>query len=136
MSVPLRMVELEDVETMAASSASLADIESEVSGRREGEVARIEPAYPQLRVSNVGRSITIDRNGGDDRFVFSHAGRKVAELFPQRDAVEGLTEWRLTFQSRTGAILASDRGVPPIGPALFFVDVALDKGGLDEAHDD
>jgi hypothetical protein len=124
MSMPSRRVELEDAETGRASSAPFAELEPAGAGRAER-------GYPVVKVTNMGRTVTVDRTQeGGDGFVFSCRGRPVAELHAVRTEQSGLVEWRLRIPDRNGAVLASDPGFPPIAAALFFVDGALEAGAV------
>ena len=84
-----------------------------------------------MKITNLGRPITVDRVDGTERFDFAYRGEHVAELRPVPETGPGLVEWRLSFPDAHDAVLAAEPGVPPIGAALFFVDGALNRGAFE-----
>lgn len=153
MSLPERAAHLEDVATGERFSAPFVELELDAAGVRPSAIrvellnerslaateqddqsAPTSPGFPLQRVSNLGRLISVDRGEGEpDRFVFTHAGRQVAELHaPRRRARargRALVGWRLTFPSYPDVVLTAPPGEPPINPALFFVDISLSNDG-------
>ena len=108
-------------------------LESDLVNRVLAHTGHQEPLYPQQRVTNLGRRVTVDLAADPHRYVFSHRDSLVAELHPPShsggSAGGSLLGWRLTFPAGRDRMLAAPAGDPPIGAALFFVDVALrDKG--------
>jgi hypothetical protein len=86
--------------------------------------------FPQQRVTNLGRTVTVSRVEKDpDRFVFGQAGRDVATLWLEDerrpDEPWARLGWRLSFPDGTLRVLAAPADDPPVSGALFFVDVAL-----------
>jgi hypothetical protein len=120
MSVPGRKVELHDARSGAISTVPLDEIEA------DGAAAQ-GPAFPAVRITNLGRPVDIDVVPGSELYLLSYHGRRVADLRPLPATGDGLVEWRLTFPDGNEAVLASDPGVPPIGAALFFVDGVLNR---------
>jgi hypothetical protein len=93
-------------------------------------MATVHPAqrFPQQRVTNLGRRVSVDVAAEPERFVFAHRGVVVAELHHPTStgtADGSLLGWRLTFPESGDRMLAAPENEPPIGPALLFVDVAL-----------
>jgi hypothetical protein len=122
MSVPGRKVELHDAQSGEISAVPLDELEpdaasSVVSG----------PAFPVVKITNLGRPVDVDLAPGPERYVLSFHGRQVADLRPLPPTGARLVEWRLILQDGNEAVLASDPGIPPIGAALFFVDGLLNR---------
>jgi hypothetical protein len=124
MSVPGSDVDLEDSQTGQPATAPIDDLEPDGP-----DAGRSSLGFPLVRVTNMGRLVTVDVK--DDRYLFSYRGKNVAEL--RRLPGEGTVpvEWRLALPNRPEVALASHPSVPPIAPALFFVDGALESSTLD-----
>lgn len=122
MSVPGRKVELHDAQSGAISSVPLDELEPDGA-----KAAPAGPAFPVVKITNLGRPVDVDLAPGPERYVFSFHGRRVADLRPLPPTGARLVEWRLTLPDASEAVLASDPGTPPIGAALFFVDGFLNR---------
>lgn len=90
-----------------------------------------EPEFPQIRTSNFGRQITVDRSEDDDSvLVFTADGAEVAELHPPEmggpPRTDGMAEWPLRFEAYPETTVLGPPDDPPITDALFSIDVALD----------
>ena len=104
------------------------EIESDLVARTGANTGEAAQCFPQQRVTNLGCRVGVDMAAEPSRFVFSHRGGVVAELHPPSSAgtVDGsLLGWRLTFPESPDRMLAAPADDPPIGAALFFVDIAL-----------
>ena len=75
MSVPGRKVELHDARSGAISTVPLDEIEA------DGAAAQ-GPAFPAVRITNLGRPVDIDVVPGSELYLLSYHGRRVADLRP------------------------------------------------------
>ena len=136
-SLPERTVELEEEGTREWHSVPLIEMQSELVGRVRAFGGKRASEFPQERVTNLGRRITVDRvEGASNRFVFRQGDEKVAELHPARSSTGSdpgeQVGWSLTFPDSPPRILAAPLHEPPIGGSLLFIDIALRNGA--EAH--
>jgi hypothetical protein len=128
MSVPGSDVDLEDAQTGHPATAPLDELEPDGP-----DAGRSQLGFPLVRVTNMGRLVTVDLSPSDDgdRYLFSYRSRQVGELRRLATDGDGPVEWRLALPNRPEVALASHPSVPPIAPALFFVDGALASSTVD-----
>jgi hypothetical protein len=94
--------------------------------------------FPQTRMSNGGRQITVDRSDDDEGvLVFTFEGAEVGELHPPElgglPRTDGMLEWPVRFEAYPDTTVLGRPDGPPITDALFYVDLMLDS--LEEDDD-